>query len=70
MSLATKVRLHEMAFVNLRDYLADAVADPRKARVVLEEAARGPLFERFASDEQRLLSELYSDVFARHAQLP
>ena len=69
MAVATKTNLNEMSFASLRDYLADAVADPRKARVVLEEASQGSLFERFGGSERHLLSELYSDVFAQHARL-
>ena len=68
MAVALKVNLCEMDFASLQTYLADAVADPRKARVVLDEAGQGPLFERFGGSERHLLSELYSDVFAHHAQ--
>ncbi|CAN5788210.1 hypothetical protein BH24DEI2_BH24DEI2_08470 [soil metagenome] len=69
MAVATKTNLSELSFATLRDYLADAVADPRKARVVLEEAEQGFLFEHFEGSERHLLSELYTDVFAHHARL-
>lgn len=66
MALSIHVRLHELSFASLRDYLADAVADPRKARVGLEEAKNGALLERFSDSEHHLLRELYTDVFANH----